>query len=162
HALGVAVPEIGGDQRAPVGSMCRESPITELLHQLHPEPRRAPENHAGLAQPRGESRAGQRWPPPTPRLPPVNPPRPPGPRPPAMGTRIAQRPDHFAVFPERPRPPVREDQRLGTRALVTHLATHLAAHVNEVNRHAVDLGAELRIRVHRTFLLPPVVAIDPV
>jgi hypothetical protein len=49
---------------------------------------------------------------------------------------------------------VREDQRLGIGPL--------AAHVDEVDRHTVDLGAELRIRVDRAFLLAPVVAVDPV
>ena len=38
----------------------------------------------------------------------------------------------------------------------------LAAHVDEVDRHAIDLGAELRIAVDGAFLLAPVVAVDPV
>ena len=49
---------------------------------------------------------------------------------------------------------MREDQRLGIRTL--------AAHVDEVDRHTVDLGAKMRIRIDRTLLLAPVVTLDPV
>ena len=34
--------------------------------------------------------------------------------------------------------------------------------MDEVDRHPVDLGAELRISIHRVFVLAPVVALDPV
>ena len=49
---------------------------------------------------------------------------------------------------------MRKNQRLGVGPL--------AAHVDEVDRHTIDLGAELRIRVDRAFLLAPVVTFDPV
>ncbi len=49
---------------------------------------------------------------------------------------------------------MRKDQGLGIRPF--------AAHVDEVNRHAVDLGAQLWIRVDRALLFAPVIAVDPV
>src|SRR5438093_1588587 len=70
------------------------------------------------------------------------------------GSKASAGADHFVIFPERPGPTVREDQRLGIGPL--------AAHVDEVDRHPVDLGAELRISIHRVFVLAPVVALDPV
>ena len=67
---------------------------------------------------------------------------------------IAEGIDHFPILPERPGPAVRKDQRLGMRPF--------AAHMDEVDRHTVDLGAGLRIRVDGAFLLAPVIAVDPV
>ena len=34
HALGMAVPEVGRDQRTPIGAVRRKTPIAQPLHEL--------------------------------------------------------------------------------------------------------------------------------
>ena len=60
HAGRIAMPQIGRDQRAPVGAVRGESRIAQLFHELHPKSGSAPEIDAGLTQRRGESIARQR------------------------------------------------------------------------------------------------------
>ena len=138
------MPQVGRDQRAPVGAVRGKSRIAQPFHELHPKPGGAPEIDAGLAQRRGESVARQGRHHHVEGIGGIA----------AVCAGIAEGTDHLVILPERPGPTVREDQRLGIGTL--------AAHVDEVDRHAVDLGAELRIGVDCAFVLAPVVAVDPV
>ena len=72
----------------------------------------------------------------------------------AMRSRVGQRHDDVLEVPERPGPSVVQDNGNGLGSL--------AAHMNEMDRHAVDLCAELREAVDLRFLRAPVETVLPV
>lgn len=72
----------------------------------------------------------------------------------AMCSRIGQGHDDVLEVPERPGPSVVENDGNGVGAL--------AAHMNEMDRHAVDLCTELREAVDPRFLRAPVETVLPI
>ena len=144
QAVGVLVTELGGDQRAVVGSAGGVLGVAEDIgHQRVPAVGHLPVVHVAGGW-RREPEAGQRRHDDVERVGRVA----------AVGGRVGQRPDHLAPEPERPRPTVREDQR-DRRWSVAGLA-------DEVDGHAVDLDAMVVELVDGPLGRAPVKAVDPV
>ena len=141
--LGIFVPELGGDERTPVGPGRGEPVIAEPGHQRGPDVGDLPEGDS-LGRGGGKAIARQRGHDHVERVRRVAP----------MGRGIGQRTDHLAIVPEGPRPAVGQDQR--------HRVRPLAAHELEVDREAVDLGLVGRDRVDLGLGPAPVIALQPV
>ena len=141
----VLVTELRRDQRAPVGAVRGEALVAEnVLHQLHPQICDAPLRKVGGSQRGGEPVAGQRRHYDVERVRRIAP----------EGCRIRQRPDHLVKVPERPGPPMRQNDRNRIRAFSTL--------VHEMDRDPVHLHLEVREAVDLALLRPPVVVVLPV
>src|SRR6476619_2159270 len=70
-----------------------------------------------------------------------------------MGFRVGQGLEHVDELDDRPRPPVRHDQRKRIRSRRPHM--------QEVDVLTVDRGLELSVPVETSLPCPPVVSVEP-
>ena len=139
------MPELGGDERAPVPALGREFVVSQhVAHERDPQIGRAPEVDAGRGQRRGKAVTGQRRHHDVERIRGVA----------AVRRGVGQRTDDLLEIPERPRPAVAQDQRRGVGA-----CTGL---MDEVDRHAVDVRLVVREPVHGALGPAPVVLGPPI
>jgi hypothetical protein len=144
--IGVLVPELAGDQRPDIAAGGGVPVVPEDAgHEGVPEVGDLPEVHVRIVrQGSGEPEAGHRGDDHVERLGRVA----------AVRARVGQRVDDLGPVPERPRPPVGQNQRGRLRADPS------LAH--EVDRHALDLHPVVLVDVDRGLGLAPAVVGAPV